>query len=127
MSNWIVARVRSFRNAFAGLFFNLWKERNFQVQLFIAILVVSAGFLLSIERSDWMIVILTIGVVLSAEIMNTSVEKLCDLYSEKNDPKIRIIKDSAAAAVLLVSAAALIIGVVVFLPYLLRLLGGVAA
>lgn len=127
MSNWIVARVRSFKNAFAGLFFNLWKERNFQVQMVIAILVVSAGFLLSIERSDWMIVILTIGVVLSAEIMNTSVEKLCDLYSEKNDPKIRIIKDSAAAAVLLVSVAALIIGVVVFLPYLLRLLGGVAA
>ncbi len=68
------------------------------------------------------LVVLSIGAVLSAEIMNTAIERTCDFVAEVHgldqDPRIRDIKDLAAAAVLVVALAAVAIGVIAFSPYL---------
>ena len=68
------------------------------------------------------LLVLSIGAVLGTEIMNTAIERTCDLVAELHglghDRRIRDIKDLAAAAVLVVALGAAIIGIIVFSPYL---------
>jgi diacylglycerol kinase (ATP) len=114
---WLVLRMRSFRYAFRGV----WVARtgsNFRVQLAGAcaagILVVAFG----VSRTHLGLVILAIVAVLSAELLNSAIERICDLVGGLHglgwDSRIRDIKDLAAAAVLVVCAGAAAIGVVVF-------------
>lgn len=117
MHRWRTSRIKSFSNAFAGVWFNLRREPNFLIQLIFGVLVIVAGVVFSIHRIEWILLTLSIGGVLSAEAMNTAVEKICDRFLDEKDPKIQIIKDSAAAAVLVISMAAAVVGVLVFWPY----------
>lgn len=121
-NKWRTSRPGSFKNAFSGFWFNLRNEPNFRIQLLIAILVVIAGVILDLHRLQWILLVILIGVVLSAEAMNTAVEKLCDRFLEESDPRVKIIKDSAAAAVLIISAAAFLAGIFIFWPQLKELL-----
>lgn len=117
MHRWRTSRSRSFRNAFRGIWFNLRNEPNFLIQLSVALLVVVAGILLTISRAEWIMVIISIGAVLTAEAMNTAVEKICDRFMDARDPLVRNIKDSAAAAVLIISITAALVGIMVFWPH----------
>lgn len=117
MHHWRTSRSQSFRNAFRGIWFNLRNEPNFLIQCIVALLVIVAGFVLSLGRAEWIMVLLSIGAVLAAEAMNTAVEKICDRFMEKHDPLVRNIKDSAAAAVLIISLAAALVGILVFWPH----------
>ncbi len=121
MSNKQFHIIRNFKNAFNGIFILLRDGKIFRVHLIIAALVIVAGFVLKIERLEWLIIMLTIGVVLSAEAFNTSLEKLSDHISPEYHQAIKKVKDMAAAAVLLASIAAAIIGLVIFIPYLFSL------
>ncbi|MEX2371571.1 MAG: diacylglycerol kinase family protein [Bacteroidales bacterium] len=121
MNQRISSRVHSFKHAFAGIWYNLTSGPNFLIHIVCAILVVVAGWIFRVERNEWIILILTIGAVLSAEAMNTAVEKICNRFLKEKDPYVKIIKDSAAAAVLIISLAALVIGLLVFVPYLVEL------
>ncbi|MFC2090937.1 diacylglycerol kinase family protein, partial [Bacteroidota bacterium] len=98
----------------------LRKEANFVIHTIAAVLVIVAGFFFSISRTEWIVVALTIGAVMAAEAMNTSVEKLCDRFMPGKDPDIKVIKDTAAASVLIISIAAAVVGCIVFLPYLIQ-------
>jgi undecaprenol kinase len=120
MNSWRTSRSVSFKNAFAGIWFNLRKEPNFRIQLIFALLVIMAGIFLSITRNEWIVVILSIGAVLSTEAINTAIEKICDRFLDKEDSSVKIIKDSAAAAVLITSIVAIVIGIVVFWPYVVE-------
>lgn len=117
MNRWRTSRTRSFINALHGLWFNLRNEPNFLVQLIIALVVVTAGIIFSLNRGEWMLITLSIGSVLASEAMNTAVEKICDRFTEEKDPFVRRIKDSAAAAVLIISITAAIIGILIFWPH----------
>jgi undecaprenol kinase len=81
---------------------------------------VVAGLILRIGAADWACVLLVIGLVLTAETLNTVVEALVDLCTDEFHPLAKAAKDMAAGAVLLSSAAAVGVGVAVFLPRLLR-------
>lgn len=96
----------------------LSKERNFKVQLVLFALVLILGFVFQISRHDWMNLLLVSALVLSLEIVNSTIEKTCDLITEETNTRIKNIKDISAAAVLLASLFALIIGILIFLPYL---------
>lgn len=117
MHRWRTSRLKSFRNAFRGIWFNLRNEPNFLIQLCVALLVVAAGLILSLGRAEWIMVMLSIGAVLAAEAMNTAVEKICDRFMDAHDPMVRNIKDSAAAAVLIISITAALVGILVFWPH----------
>lgn len=122
MHRWRTSRSKSFLNAFRGIGFNLRHEPNFLLQLTVALLVVTGGFIFSLGRTEWIMVILSIGSVIAAEAMNTAVEKICDRFMDSHDPMVRRIKDSAAAAVLLISVSAAIIGILIFWPHIKELL-----
>lgn len=118
MSRWRTSRITSFKNAFSGVWYNLRNEPNFLIQSIFAVLVVAAGIFFPIQKIEWIVLVISIGLVLSAEALNTSVEKICDRFLDKEDPSIKIIKDSAAAAVLITSLLSSVVGILLFLPYI---------
>lgn len=121
MKKGIFSWHRNVKHAFAGIGYNIRRERSFIIQLFFGLSVILAGILFHILKSEWIIIILTVALVLSLEALNTAIEKVCDRFLSENDTLVKNIKDSAAAAVLIISIASVIIGLLIFLPYVLRL------
>jgi diacylglycerol kinase len=113
--------LRSFCFAGQGVWHVVRTQRNMRVHLAAAACAIVAGVALRIGAADWACVIITIGVVLAAEALNTVVEALTDLCTTEFHPLAKIAKDAAAGAVLIVSVAAVGVAVAVFLPRLLTL------
>lgn len=89
--------------------------------MLIAIVVIAVGFFFGISKLEWLIIILVIGMVISAEIFNTSIEILTDLVSPEENKKAGRVKDLAAGAVLVSAIAAVVLGLLIFLPKILSL------
>lgn len=101
-----------------------WREeRNFRIETGLAVLAVTAGILLHLSTMEWLLVILCIGMVLAGEGFNTAIERLADLYTTEHNERIKGLKDIAAGSVLLLAIAALAVGVFIFGPRLLHLIG----
>lgn len=111
---------RSFLFAGQGVWHAVRHQRNMRVHLAAAVAAVVAGLVLKISAVDWACVLLAIGLVLTAEMLNTVVESLVDLYTDEYHPLAKIAKDTAAGAVLISSAAALGVGIAVFAPRVLQ-------
>jgi len=118
----IKKRLKSFKYAFAGLKALLLFEHNSRIHLVAAVLVILLGILLKISVAEWLFIVLVIGIVFTAELLNSAIEKLADLVSPDHNEQIKRIKDYCAAAVLVSSIAALLIGVIIFIPKILRLI-----
>ena len=114
--------IDNFRNAFSGISILVKEGKIFRVHLLIAISVIVAGILFKIEKHEWLMIILTIGMVLTAEGINTSLEKLSDYLTPDFDHVIKKVKDIAAAAVLIASLSAALLGLIIFIPYLAELI-----
>lgn len=105
-----------FTYALRGIVAALKSEINLRFHFFTAISVTIAGFVFDISRIDWMMQIIAIGLVITAELMNTAIEYLTDLVSpEKNDIAGKV-KDIAAGAVLISAIVALVLGLIIYLP-----------
>ena len=111
--------IKSFEYAFSGIFRSLVKERNFQIHLIITFLVVIAGFYFRIEKMEWVSLLLMIAFVLSLEAINSCIERICDFISPEYNEKIKTIKDVSAGFVLIAAIIAVVIGCIVFIPYLI--------
>lgn len=114
-------KVNSLRNALAGLAIAWKEELNFRIQIACGIVTILAAWFLGVSQMEFLIIVLLIGFVLSAEALNTALEEFCDMVQRNPDPHIAKIKDLAAAAVLIASFTALIIGTTIFLPYVIVL------
>jgi diacylglycerol kinase len=112
----------AFVNAFNGVKFVFNTQRNAKLHLFVTILVVLVGIFFNLSLSQWIDIVLVIGLVWAAECMNTAVEKLTDLASPEYHILARIAKDCAAAAVLMTSITAVIVGLLIFIPKLIILI-----
>lgn len=113
---------KSFLYAGQGIIFLIRNERNFKIQTIIALLVIVAGFYFQISRIDWIIVIMLIGMMLSIEALNTAIEKTVDLVTSNIHPLAKSAKDVSAGAALIFAFISVIIGIIIFLPYILRLI-----
>ena len=97
----------------------VWHEEvNFRIEVAIALAVVGGGTYLQFTKLEWAFIIVSICAVLSAEIVNTAVEDLCNKIEPNTDPIIGKIKDMMGGVVLLVCATSVIIGVMVFTNHL---------
>ncbi len=114
--------IQSFRNAFRGLFLLLKTERNFQIHAVALVLVIAAGLYFNISRGEWAIVLIMSAVIFGLEGLNSSLEKLCDEVTLERKESIRNIKDVAAGAVLVAAIVAVVVGGIVFYPYVKSLL-----
>src|SRR5215216_6329532 len=91
---------QSFYHAFKGLQNFFMRERNGKIQLLIACAIVAAGFAFHVSSFEWIVILLCIGFVLALEMINSAIEKLCDLVHRDFHPVIKIVKDVSAAGVL---------------------------
>lgn len=114
IGNSIIKTIKSFRFAFHGLYLVLRFENNTRFHLFASLAVVIAGFVVELSFLEWAIILTQIGLVWTAEVFNTALEKLVDLVSPEFNPKAGAIKDIAAAAVLVTSIMAAVIGLLIF-------------
>lgn len=95
--------------------------KNAKIHLLAAILVLIAGLALRIHLSDWAWIVLAIALVLISEMFNTALEKLADEVTREKNPEIGKLKDISAGAVLISALFAIIIGILVFIPAVLKL------
>jgi diacylglycerol kinase len=114
-------RAASFRHAIRGIGLVLRTQPNATIHLVATLAVVIAGKLLHVTCGEWLALVLAIGLVWTAEALNTALEFLADEVSLKHRDRIGHAKDAGAAGVLLASIAAALIGLIVFLPHLLAL------
>ena len=109
-------RLRSFTYALRGLAALIKNEHNARIHLVAAILAVSCGIILRISTGEWLVIILVIGLVFSAELINSAVENLSDSLKPGFDEGIKRAKDYSAASVLVAAIISLISGLLIFLP-----------
>jgi len=101
----------------------LWHEEiSFRIQAIAGLVVFVLSYVLGITKTEFLIVVLTVGSVLAVEALNTAIEELCDHVTPSEHPKIGKIKDLGSGASLLIGIAALIVGCVIFIPPILGLL-----
>jgi diacylglycerol kinase (ATP) len=112
--------IKSFGFAFEGLKAAILKGRNFRIQLTIGTLAVILGVILKLSLAEWLDLVIIITLVLILELINTSLEALVDLVSPEIREKAKLAKDVAASTVLIASIGSIVIGVLLFLPKLLK-------
>jgi diacylglycerol kinase len=110
-----------FSYAFTGLNHSFRTQSSFWVHLPAAIIVIVVAAVLHLESWRWCVLLLTIAVVIAAELFNTALEQLVVVLHPTRDPRIARSLDAAAAAVLVIAIASVLIGVVVLGPPLLNL------
>ena len=107
-------QLEFFKYAFKGTFHALKSERNMKVHIIITLFTIGLGFYLNVSSMEWCFLILCIILVISAELLNTSIEKICDFVHPEYEARIGIIKDIAAGAVLTTAIGTFIIAVIIF-------------
>jgi undecaprenol kinase len=115
-------RVLSFKYAIEGIITALRDEAHLKFHFLAAATALLLSWYLKVTKGEWLIIILLIGLVIGLELTNTAIEELVNSFTEELHPSAKKAKDVAAGAVLVVSIAALLIGVIIFLPYLSSLL-----
>ncbi len=108
--------IKSFVFAWHGFKICFASETNFKIHLLFATAAVCLGFTLNITYIEWLSVIGCIALVTALEMINTALEKLCDVVHKDVHPGIKQVKDIAAGAVLVGACCSFIIGLMIFLP-----------
>lgn len=117
-TSFVTGRIKSLSYAYKGAFKLITTEHSVMVQFSIGLLLVVAGFYFEITREEWLIQTLATGMVLAVEGLNTAVEKMADFIHPGFHKTIGFIKDIAAGAVFFAASAAIIIGIIIYWPYI---------
>jgi len=112
-----------FADAFRGCSRALRSQSSFAVHVTVAIAVMLVAAALRVTAVEWCLLVLAIGGVLVAEVFNTALESLARGPGSRRHPRLRDALDMASAAVLVAAATAAIVGLIVFGPRLVALLG----
>ncbi len=113
--------INSFTYPIKGLKYAYRNEQNLAVDVGVSIIVLIASFIFKLSLTEWVVVIFTIGAVISLELVNTAIEATVDLVTEEYHPLAKVAKDTAAAAVFLIAIVAFIVGIIIFLPKVISL------
>jgi len=116
-------RIRSIKYALEGISLMLKTQYNAWVHLAATIIVILTGIILNISALHWVIIIVAIVSVWVAEALNTAFELLCDVTHPAFHPIVKKAKDVSAGAVLISALGSIIIGLIVFVPYILSIIG----
>ncbi|MCH4184338.1 MAG: diacylglycerol kinase family protein [Eggerthellaceae bacterium] len=113
----------SARCACAGIVATFRKGRNIRIQTLAALIAIIGGIWLHISLTEWVVIVFCIGLVIGSECMNTSFEDVVDLACPHHDSLAGRAKDIAAGAVLIFSLMSLVIGLLIFIPRIVVLMG----
>ncbi len=98
--------------------------RNFRVMLAIGVAVIGLAWWLQLTATQWVALILCLGLVLALELVNTAGEMLVDILSPEHDLRYGRVKDVLAGAVLIAAVATAIVGILILGSPLVGRLGG---
>lgn len=115
-NTFFTGRLKSVTFALQGAFKLITTEHSVMVQTSLAIIMIFSGFYFEINRYEWMIQTLAIGLVLGIEGLNTAVEKIADFIHPDYHERIGFIKDIAAGAVFFAALTAIAIGLMIYVP-----------
>ena len=115
--------AKAFKNAGAGIAYAMKTQRNVRIDLVFAIIAIALGFTLEISVTQWTVICLCIGSVIGMECMNTAIESVVDLVSPEYHILAKRAKDCAAGAVYLVAIASAAVGIIIFVPRILLMIG----
>lgn len=116
--------IESVRDCFHGLEYVLINEDNFKREIVFGILALIASAILKVNKIEFTIIVITIALVLFAEIVNTAIEQVVDLITKDYSKEVGQIKDIAASGVLLMSFISVVVGILIFGSKMLILIGG---
>ena len=117
-TSFISGRIKSFSFAYKGAYKLITTEHSIMAQFGIGLIVLLAGFYFGISREEWVFQTMATGMVLAIEGLNTAVEKIADFIHPGYHKTIGFIKDIAAGAVFFAATAALIVGALIYYPYI---------
>lgn len=108
--------IRKFGNAFRGIRLAITTQNSFRVHLPVAAAVIALAAYFRVDAVRWSILLLCIGIVISAELFNTGIESLARAITTETNPHIRSALDIASGAVLITALTATAIGLIILLP-----------
>ncbi len=114
----------SVKNCLDGISYVTKNEKNFKREIALGIIALILSYILKIDKIEFIIILTMICLVLTTEIINTAIERAVDLVTKEYHELARIAKDVSAGSVLVTSTFALIIGIIIFMPKIITLLGG---
>jgi len=106
----------SFKYAIEGILKTIKDERNIKIHILAVIIVIIMGILYDISKIEWIICIILFGLVISSEIINTSIERTVDLITKEENKLAKQAKDAAAGAVLVNAIISVIIAGIIWIP-----------
>lgn len=112
--------IQSFKDAYEGVRYAFDHEQNFRLQIIIALFALGLAVFLPLKDSERLLVVVMVFVVLVVELLNTAIERFIDLLKPRLHYYAKTVKDIMAGAVFLTSFCALIVGLIIFLPYLVK-------
>ena len=115
--SFIKKRINGLIIAISGMFFLLKNEDSIKLQSLFFLLFIFLGYYFEITKNEWIIHIILIGFILTAEALNTVAEKICDFINPKYDDRIKLIKDISAGAVSFAVISSLIVLIIIYYPY----------
>ncbi|MGL4948398.1 MAG: diacylglycerol kinase family protein [Mycoplasma sp.] len=115
---------RKFLYAFKGIFSAVKEEKSMIVHMIVATATIALSVGLKISWSGWIGVIISIGLVIAVELINTAIENLVDLVSFEYNINAQKIKDTAAAATLVTSVCAVVVALIIFIPRIMEIIDG---
>ncbi|MDD5626200.1 MAG: diacylglycerol kinase family protein [Patescibacteria group bacterium] len=110
--------IKSFANAFRGIGYTFRHEVSFRIQIVFAIVVLIGAFYLPLRTLERVVIILLVAMVLILELANSVLERVVDLFQPKIDYIAKAVKDIMAAAVFVAALASVVVGLIIFVPYL---------
>jgi diacylglycerol kinase len=117
--------VKSFGYALSGIVSCFRSEPNFRIHSGFSIVVLILSFVCNISAIEWIAVSFCIAFVISMEMLNTAIEKFCDVIHKEVHPAIKKVKDISAGAVLVSALFSLIAGTIIFLPKIIHFIKSV--
>ena len=115
--------IKSFGYSIEGLKYAYKYEQSMLIHVIATVCVVCANVFFQVSGIEWLITLLAIGMVLSAELINSAIEAVVDLVTLEEHPLAKIAKDCSSAATFVLACMAALIGVVVYVPYIMGVLG----
>lgn len=114
--------VKSFKYAFEGVKYVLKTQPNMKIHFIVGFIAILLGIFFNISEGEWLSLVLVIGFVIILEFINTAIESLVDLYTERFNFLAKVSKDVGAATVLVMAIISVIVGLIIFLPKIILLI-----
>lgn len=112
--------INSIKYAISGVIQALKEEKNLKIDFFIMILVIIFSVIFKISKLEWVIELILFGIVISLELINTSIERTVDLIIKEKNKDAKFIKDVAAGASFVSAIVAFIIGLMIYIPKIFK-------